>query len=188
MVPKNNIFISRNQDFVQKANDGWLYSALIFPFMFFTGISMTYSMVYHDIQTEGRVKGILQRAIDGLSNHMDVGDISFALVASILATILFGYMIYQLTDVKKIIVELWFDDKERELKIISVSSRGDFFENFIKYEDIIQTYSHMTDGISKDVYEVVIIGNKRKKFGSVYREHFSWSTEEYQQILERLKL
>jgi hypothetical protein len=188
MAPKNNIFISRNQDFVQKVNDAWLYLALVKPFLFFTLVSMAYSMIYHDEYTEGRARGIIGRTIDGLSNHMDVNDISLAVAGSIIATILLGYLVYYFTDVKKIIVELWFSDKERELKIVSVSNRGDMFVNVVRYEDICQTYSHMKDGISEDVYEVLIIGSKQNKFGAVYREHFTWSTEEYQQILERLKL
>jgi hypothetical protein len=169
-----------------KNNDAYLVLVLVAPFLFFSFVSMNYSAIYHNQETEGRIRGIISRTIDGLS-HMEVSDVSIAFVACIVVAFGMAYVIYAFTDVKQIIVELWFDDKQKELKLVRGNSRGDTLTKIIKYSDITYSYTHQSDGLSDQVHSAIVIGSKSEKFGGIYENHFTWSNIQYKEIEDRLK-
>jgi hypothetical protein len=181
-------FISNDQNFAERRSDAWLYFLAVGPILIFCLIASFYSTVYHDTVKEGRrARGLINGVTDGIS-HMEIQDLWIAAGAAIGVTLLIIFVVYSFQIPKKIVVGLQFDDEKKHLTLKCKNFREELFTDRIAYTDfVVLSDSEISDGMGRETFDVLIIQAKGEVIGYVFRNHFTWSPAEFEEIKKRLQ-
>jgi hypothetical protein len=186
-TPKKDIYISKDQNFIDRKTKAYLIFICAEPFLLFGFVAMCYSMTYHDKEKEGfKVRGILNRSIDGVS-HMGMDEILITCLACIFIVLITAFLLVSFHSSRKIVVELKFNDEQKEVIIKCKTIDEDLITTHVKYCNIYLSYEYgKSDGVSSGVFDVMIIHDSSQIVGCVFKDHFTWSLAEFEEIKYRL--